>query len=155
MATVSAGLVGVNDIGTITACYATGNANGGDGSDNVVGGLVGLSDTGMGNPSTITACYATGNANGGDGRGNVVSALVGENTSLTTITASYGFGMVTGETPGVGRSDDASDSTTVGSASALTMANSSTTEANKWSTRVWGFRHRQSSPGPKMDHGLQ
>ena len=124
------GLVG-NNTGTITACYATGNANGGN-HDNTVGGLVGN------NRGTITACYATGMADGGDGSDDV-GGLVGNN-NRGTITASYGFGMVTGrETPGVDRSSDASDSTTVGSASALTMANSSTMNENRWSTRVWDF----------------
>ena len=125
------GLVG-NNSGTITASYATGNANGGDGNDNV-GGLVGVNNSG----GTITACYATGNANGGDGNDNV-DGLVGNNSG--TITACYGFGMVTGkEIAGVDRSGDAFDSTTVGSASALTMANSSTREENRWSARVWDF----------------
>ena len=123
------GLVGENS-GTITACYATGNANGGEGDTDRVGGLVGQ------NFSTITACYATGNANGGEGDTDRVGGLVGQNFS--TITACYGFGRVTGEeTPGVDRSDDAD--ATVGSASAFTMANSSTIATNRWSARVWDF----------------
>ena len=54
------GLVGENS-GTITASYATGDANGGGGDENHVGGLVGD------NNGTITASYAIGNADGGDG----------------------------------------------------------------------------------------
>ena len=76
-------------------------------------------------------------ADGGGGNNDYVGGLVGENNG--TITACYGFGMVTGETPGVDRSGDASDSTTVGSASALTMANSSTDLAKRWPARVWDF----------------
>ena len=156
------GLVGFNDFGTITACYATGNANGGDGNDEV-GGLVGqnfatitacyatgMADGGDGNDNvggllgyndfgTITACYATGNANGGNGDLDRVGGLLGFNDDDGTITTSYGFGTVTGETEGVDRSDDASDATTVTNASALTMANSSTNETNKWPARVWDF----------------
>ena len=124
------GLVGVNS-GTITASYATGNADGGDGDDDIVGGLVG------GNVGTITASYATGTANGGDGDDDLVGGLVGQNDG-GTITASYGFGTVMGgETPGVNRSGDAS--ATVTNASALTMANSSVNEANRWPARVWDF----------------
>ena len=127
------GLVGVNNRGgTITACHATGMADGGDGDFDIVGGLVGFNENG-----TITACYATGNANG-DGGSDNVGGLVGFNQG--TITASYGFGTVTGEDIiGVDRYGDASDSTTVGTASALTMTNSSTDQAKRWSTRVWDF----------------
>ena len=124
------GLVGEN-IGTITACYATGNADdGGDNRRSSVGGLVGV------NNGTITACYATGNADGGEGNFDFVGGLVGFNSG--PITASYGFGMVTGEEfAGVDRSGDAD--ATVGSASALTITNSSTMEANRWPARVWDF----------------
>ena len=153
------GLVGENNEGTITACYATGNADGGSDNFDYVGGLVGF------NTGLITACYATGNANGGDGNNDWVGGLVGGNVNGTitdcyatgradggdntdsvgglvgqnqsgTITVSYGFGMVTGS-GGVNRSGDAS--ATVGSASALTMTNSSTDQAKRWSTRVWDF----------------
>ena len=127
------GLVGWNNnSGTIAACYATGNANGGDGLFDQVGGLVGV------NRSTITDCYATGNANGGEGANDEVGRLVGENP-IGTITASYGFGTKTGEIAGVDRSDDATTNIVVGSASALTMTNSATTEANRWPARVWDF----------------
>ena len=128
------GLVGFNRR-TITASYATGNADGGDGNNDYVGGLVGFH--GDGSRSMITASYATGNADGGDGSDDRVGGLVGFNQG--TITASYGFGTVTGEEIGVNRSSDASSDTTVSSASALTEMNSSTTEANRWIARVWDF----------------
>ena len=118
-----------NDTGTITACYATGMADGGEGNQDHVGGLVGQNFNG-----TITACYATGNADGGDGNSDFVGGLVG--LTRGDITACYGFGTVTGG-GGVNRSGDAD--ATVGSASALTMTNSSTTEANRWPARVWDF----------------
>ena len=123
------GLVGWNNTGTITACHATGMADGGNGNEDLVGGLVGQNSNG-----TITACYATGNANGGDGNSDFVGGLVG--LTRGDITACYGFGTVTGG-GGVNRSGDAD--ATVGSASALTMTNSSTTEANRWPARVWDF----------------
>ena len=72
---------------------------------------------------------------------------MGVNSAGGTITASYGFGTVMGEEEaGVDRSDDASDSTTVGSASALTMTNSSTDQAKRWSTRVWDFGDSSQNP---------
>ena len=133
------GLVGWNWNGRITACHATGNANGGSGNEDSVGGLVGWNNGG-----TITACYATGMADGGNDPSDSVGGLVGQNTG-GTITACYGFGMVTGrETPGVDRSGDAS--ATVGSASALTMTNSSTDQAKRWSTRVWDFGDSSQNP---------
>ena len=51
--------------GSITGSYATGNADGGAGDQDFVGGLVGWQDSG-----SITASYATGNADGGDGDGD-------------------------------------------------------------------------------------
>ena len=74
------GLVGRNG-GTISACYATGNATG---TADYVGGLVG------GNFATISACYATGNATGEDG----VGGLVGRNSA--TISACYALGDASG-----------------------------------------------------------
>ena len=80
------GLVGAN-AGTITASYATGNADGGDGDLDRVGVLVGENNSG-----TIAASYATGNANGGDGDRDYAGALVGRNTNNGVITASYATG---------------------------------------------------------------
>ena len=78
------GLVGYN-FGTISACYATGNATGGA----AVGGLVGVNNGG-----TISACYATGNATGGDDA--FVGGLAGGNISDGKITACYATGNVAG-----------------------------------------------------------
>ena len=74
------GLVGYN-LGTISACYATGDASG-SGS---VGGLVGWSN------ATISACYATGNATG---NGQQTGGLVGDNRG--TIRACYATGNASG-----------------------------------------------------------
>ena len=83
------GLVGRN-VGTITASYASGTVDGGDGNDQL-GGLVGLNDGG----GTITASYATGDVDGGDDRDHV-GGLVGDNSSGGTITASYASGDADG-----------------------------------------------------------
>ena len=79
--------MGQND-GTISACYATGNATG---TGTNVGGLVGQND------GTISACYATGDATG---TGDNVGGLVGENQS--TISACYATGNATGAADNVG-----------------------------------------------------
>ena len=87
------GLVGLNG-GTITASYATGAVDGGDGHD-LVGGLVGQNVNG----GTITASYAggdvDGDVDGGDGSSDRVGGLVGLNNG-GTITASYATGAVDG-----------------------------------------------------------
>ena len=67
--------------------YATGAVDGGDGSDDAVGGLVGQTF------GTITASYASGDADGGDDQ---VGGLVGSNGPTSTITASYATGDVDG-----------------------------------------------------------
>ena len=90
------GLVGALSGGSITASYATGATDGSGGDRDTVGGLVGYQEGG----SSITASYATGAADGGDGRFDAVGGLVGE-LSGGSITASYGFGEVRGETRGV------------------------------------------------------
>jgi hypothetical protein len=77
------GLVGCNDKGTITNCYATGAVSGG----NRVGGLVGE------NGGIITACYATGAVSDGH---NFVGGLAGSNCNYGTITNCYATGVVTG-----------------------------------------------------------
>ena len=82
--------------GSITASYATGDADGGDGDDDRVGGLVGLSY------GSITASYATGDADGGDGDDDRVGGLVGLLFSGGSITASYATGDAHG---GDGSSD--------------------------------------------------
>ena len=79
------GLVGFNNSGTISACYATGDISGGENAN--VGGLVGQDYSG-----TISACYATGGVTGGDDAN--VGGLVGRNGG--TISACYATGDVTG-----------------------------------------------------------
>ena len=83
------GLVGLQN-GSITGSYATGNADGGDGNNDYVGGLVGRQDRG-----SITASYATGNADGGAGDLDRVGGLVGFKQS-GSITASYATGNADG-----------------------------------------------------------
>ena len=84
-ATDVGGLVGWNS-GEIIASYATGIANG-----RSAGGLVGWNNDGA-----ITASYATGGVNGNLGSSSDIGALIGSNGGGTIITASYGFGTVTG-----------------------------------------------------------
>ena len=91
------GLVGFQGSdGSITASYATGNADGGAGVFDYVGGLVGLQF------GSITASYATGNADGGDGNSDRVGGLVGWQGSSSSITASYATGNADG---GAGNSE--------------------------------------------------
>ena len=86
------GLVGIQSGGSITASYARGAAAGGGGSSDYVGGLVG-----WGNGGSITASYATGPAAGsGTGDNDYVGALVGRAAGSFLVTASYGFGEITG-----------------------------------------------------------
>ena len=56
--------------GSISASYATGDADGGVGDRDYVGGLVGHQQ------GSITGSYATGNADGGAGVGDTVGSLV-------------------------------------------------------------------------------
>ena len=89
------GLVGRSN-GSITASYATGEADGGDDNTDYVGGLVGFQADG-----SITASYATGDADGGAGSSDGVGGLVGG--SFGSITASYATGDADG---GDGDSDN-------------------------------------------------
>jgi hypothetical protein len=86
------GLAGEN-LGTITAAYATGNVEGIQSSRGVVGGLVGEND------GTITQAYATGAVTGADYDADL-GGLVGVNYG--TITQTYATGTVSG---GVSSSD--------------------------------------------------
>ena len=87
------GLVGQNLSGTISACYATGDIRDiSGGNDANVGGLVGQNLSG-----TISACYATGDISGGNDA--VVGGLVGYNSG--TISACYSTGSATGGEIGV------------------------------------------------------
>ena len=85
------GLVGFQNGGSITGSYATGNADGGDGTFDLVGGLVGNQNGG-----SIRASYATGDANGGAGNFDYVGGLVASQGSRGSITASYATGNADG-----------------------------------------------------------
>ena len=85
------GLVGFQNGGSITGSYATGNADGGDGNFDRVGGLVGE----QGSSGSITASYATGNADGGDGDLDRVGGLVGYQ-EFGSIRSSYATGNADG-----------------------------------------------------------
>ena len=84
------GLVGWQNGGSITGSYATGNADGGAGNNDRVGGLVGFQSSG----GSITASYATGNADGGDGGSDTVGGLVG--VQHGSIIGSYATGNADG-----------------------------------------------------------
>jgi len=110
------GLVGWNNVGTITGCYASGSVSG---TSDYVGGLVGWNWSGL-----LTACYATGSATGrysvgglmganhgtliscyatGSviGTGNDAGGLVGNNRS-GSLTSCYATGSVSGTSGYVG-----------------------------------------------------
>ena len=136
------GLVGLISLGGIAASYAIGAVNGGTGDDNV-GGLVGFYSDG-----TIAASYATSGTVDGGSDNDSVGALIGAGGSAATVTASYGFGtLMNVDTPGIDRSDDASNASAVANAAALTVMNSSTATpagTNDWSTTVWDFTAGQN-----------
>jgi hypothetical protein len=75
------GLVGYNNGGVVTGCYATGSVTG----ENYVGGLVGC------NYGTLTSCYATSSVSIA-GEYSYVGGLAGYNGD--TINASYASGLV-------------------------------------------------------------
>ena len=77
------GLVGLNEYGTVSNCYATGNVSG----DKRVGGLLGLNYY----DSTVSNCYATGSVTGDD----YVGGLVGIN-HFGTVSNCYATGNVFG-----------------------------------------------------------
>ena len=93
------GLVGRQNGGSITASHATGDADGGAGSQDRVGGLVGRQARG-----SITASRATGSADGGAGGYDSVGGLVGFQDGSGSITASYSTGPADG---GAGERDRA------------------------------------------------
>ena len=88
------GLVGRQGDGSITASYATGDADGGAGDEDYVGGLVGYQSRGP-----ITASRATGDADGGTGNKDYVGGLVGRQIE-GSITASHATGNTDGG-PGI------------------------------------------------------
>ena len=127
------GLVGNQNSGSIRASHATGNANGGDGREDEVGGLVGEQGSG----GSITASYATGNADGGAGDQDRVGGLVG--VQFGSISASYSFGSAKlGERL---MAVDGTMPTGVTSAADLTAANvgSSWNSANDGTLGAWDF----------------
>ncbi len=75
------GFAGINDDGTITNCYSTGNASG----NYWVGGFAGYSD------GTITDCYSTGDASGNQNVGGFAGVNGG------TITNCYSTGNASGD----------------------------------------------------------
>ncbi len=84
------GLVGYNK-GNIQNSSATGNVDGGGGSEEAVGGLVGY------NYGIIQGSSATGNVGGGAGDRNSVGGLVGVNTDGGTIQGSFATGKADGD----------------------------------------------------------
>ena len=75
---------------SITASYATGAADGGDGDFDFVGGLVGIQLNG-----SITASDAAVDVDGGNGNDDYVGGLVGLQNG-SSITASYATGVADG-----------------------------------------------------------
>ena len=145
------GLVGQNQ-GTITASYATGTANGNGTSSRAdsVGGLAGQNVTSV---SVIVASYASGNANatnasGSDSDVGDVGILTGATSSADTITASYGFGMATGDTKNTtdGTPPMIGDPPMSVTLDTLTAANSSATVSERWSDSVWDFGTTMQRP---------
>ena len=134
---VSAGWVGQQLDGSITASYATGAAAGGAGDGDSVGGLVGYQHNG-----TITASYATGVADGGAGNDDGVGGLVGLQDG-GTITASYGFGVAVVEGGG-----SAGSAKPVGTAAQLTAVNAGASwndaGSNTWG--AWDFGNETQIP---------
>ncbi len=90
------GLVGWNEGSLIQNSYATGDVNGGTGAQNVLGGLVGLSDHASA-IGIIQNCYATGDVDGGAGDLDFAGGLVGRHIS-GRIENSYATGSVTAGT---------------------------------------------------------
>jgi len=79
------GLVGLNNAdGTVSNCYATGSVIGG-GEANNIGGLAGI------NFGTVSDCYATGSVTGGWVRGEDIGGLVGGTASLWAMTISNSY----------------------------------------------------------------
>ena len=133
------GLVG-RSRGSITASYATGDADGGDGNNDMSAGW-----WACGNSGSITASYATGDADGGDGNTDLVGGLVGWQLDGST-TASYGFGgTIGGESVG---SDGSAKPQGVSVAAQLTTDNAGAT----WNSAVdnslgaWDFGTNEQIP---------
>jgi hypothetical protein len=82
------GLVGYNDVGTVTSCYSVGGTTVTEGMKN--GGLIGYSN------GTVEYCYSTGEITGGGESGG----LIGYNDG--TVTRCYSTVKVTGTAGGIG-----------------------------------------------------
>jgi GLUG motif-containing protein len=80
------GLVGENNKGRLSNCYATGSVNSGDNSE-CLGGLVGENNKGR-----LSNCYATGSVNGRD-NSECLGGLVGENNK-GRISNCYAIGSI-------------------------------------------------------------
>ena len=145
-----------NGTNTITASYATGDANGGAGADDV-GGLVGFMSNGT---NTITASYATGDANG-DADSDDAGALVGEvaTSGTQTITHSYGFSSVAEENNGNNGTAHPAGLTGSGAAKANTLTapggSENTDAAAEWdqiasnTKDAWDFGTTSQAPALK------
>ncbi len=92
------GLVGRLRGGSITASHVLGDAAGGDGGNDFVGGLAGRQSSG----SSIAASHAAGDVAGGSGSSDRVGALVGQQDG-GSITASYAAGGAAGGSGGSDR----------------------------------------------------
>jgi hypothetical protein len=95
------GLVGYNNGGTVTSCYATGTVMG-DSTSIVIGGLIGNNSGGM-----VTDCYASITVSGGYFSGPGVGwagigGLIGVNSNTGTVTNCYATGAVTNPSGQIG-----------------------------------------------------
>ena len=88
------GVVGINTVSTLKACYAWGSVTGSGSGTLYVGGVTGSNDLG-----TLTACYhATGDVTGASGStGGVVGRNYKDNYGSSIVTACYWNGTVTGD----------------------------------------------------------
>jgi hypothetical protein len=88
------GVVGVNSIGSIANCYATGSITGSANGVNGIGGVAGLNS----NSGTVSNCYAIGYVTGV----NYVGGVVGEIYDSATISNCYWNTQTTGMSSGYG-----------------------------------------------------
>ena len=155
------GLVGHNaNTSTITAAYASGTVDGGADNNNIVGGLVGDNTT---TGSTVIASYAIAIVDGGSGSGDRVGSLIGRSsrvvfsrTFASTVTASYGFGTVSGKESAGNNGTSAPSGVTAGGidgARQLTAPSTATTAVGtQWNSatdltlNAWDFGTDTQSP---------
>ncbi len=88
------GVLGINTVSTLKACYAWGSVTGSGSGTVYVGGVTGSNDLG-----TLTACYhATGDVTGASrSTGGVVGRNYKDNYGSSIVTACYWNGTVTGD----------------------------------------------------------